>query len=92
MTRDLQGHKIKHIVTPFEQSYMEKFYINRNKVYQIVRVKEFRKMDGRIVDVTYKNAKNGRIKTISILRSTLEDRKHYYTKRKAYMSMLLRGW
>jgi hypothetical protein len=94
MTRDTLGHRVKRTVTPFEQSFMEKFYIHNNKVYQIIRVKETRKLSGNLVDIlcieVRKNGK-GKLRNVTMMKEELETRKHYHTKRKAFLVLLFQG-
>ena len=91
MTRDSLGRRIKRTVTPYEQSYMEKFYINRDKVYQIVRVTEYRKLTGRMVDIQCREVTTGKTRNVTMFKDNLENRKHYHTKRKAWLVMMFQG-
>jgi hypothetical protein len=88
MTRDTLGHRIKRTLTPFEQAFMEKFYIHNNKIYQIIRIKETHKISEPLVEILCKDLSREKIRNITMTKEAFESRKHYHTKRKAYLANL----
>ena len=83
MVRDITGRRVKKHLNGFEQFYMERFYINNNKVYQIVRVKKIHKFNGDIVEVTYKQYNSNKVKSVTISLEAFEERKYYTNYKKA---------
>jgi RPA family protein len=91
MTRDVLGHRIKKTVTPYEQFFMEKFYIHNNKVYQIIRVEVVCKIGADLVEFITRSVKTNKIRKFTIIKEAFESRKYYYSKRKALLANLYKG-
>jgi hypothetical protein len=83
MTRDLLGKRIKKVLSGYEQTFMEKFYVNREKIYQIVRVNRILKMDSNLVEITYIQPGLKRTRRATLTQDSFENRKHFHTYAKA---------
>jgi len=83
MLRDICGNRIKKDLTVFQQAHMGQFYINNNKVFEIVRINTQRKLNGKIVNIIFRNAKSHKMGSTTITLKGFEDRKHFKSHRSA---------
>jgi len=87
MVRDLLGRRVKDGSSLYEQSYMERFYLYNDKIFQIVRLKRkfsFSKNKFEF-EISFRNvhASKVKIKRVVLNEKNFNERKFFFTYSKA---------
>lgn len=88
MLKDMCGRRIKNNLNGFQQAYMGQFYIYNNKIFEIIRINTQRKLNGKIVNITFRNAKTHKMFSKTITLDGFEKRKHFKTLRSAEVHLV----
>jgi len=77
MLRDKLNRRIKKQYTPEEIDLFEKYYIYDNYIYQVIRIKKYKKLNGEIYDIEFIPYNSNKIYRKTICKETYLNRKFY---------------